>query len=453
MIAKHGSATTWEGLAVLFERVIDAWRRAGAGLVARTRLALCTLGVVNLLGGALGALIVPIDRMATSSVVAGAVVLSALLIADMMRARATPWIVVVEALVLAAYMPLTGMIEIGWAPYYALLLCRSMAGTVGGILTRSMVYFASFAWSSAYAMNLDRPSLIAYLIVHLLAFVAVSQLTFHLFRTLSDHEANARSVEATLAAMREVEEMKNTFLTATSHELRTPVSVIHGIADVLANRWDDVGPDQRRQLLDRLNANTQRLWKLLEELLDVDRLLQGRLMISRTQVDVTSVVVAAVDATVVDARPVTKPADSVTGWVDRMMVERIVENLVANAVKYTPAGTPIDVQVRRDGHGVTITVDDEGPGVPLDQREAVFDVFRRLDGTHPSPGTGIGLALVKRFAQLHGGSAFIADAPNGGCRVVVVLPDDEGCRDGPDDLEHPLGRVDGRPISSTGASA
>jgi signal transduction histidine kinase len=109
---------------------------------------------------------------------------------------------------------------------------------------------------------------------------------------------------------------------------------------------------------------------------------------------------------------------------DAAKVERIVENLVANAVRHTPEGSSLWVRVQRSDDGVTIVVEDEGPGVPPDLREAVFEPFRQgpaKESVH-SPGVGVGLSLVARFAELHGGRAWVEERPGGGASFRVFLP-------------------------------
>jgi signal transduction histidine kinase len=91
-------------------------------------------------------------------------------------------------------------------------------------------------------------------------------------------------------------------------------------------------------------------------------------------------------------------------------------------VRHTPAGTQIHVSVRDDADGVTVAVDDRGPGVPAHQHDAIFQIFRRGDHADARPGTGVGLALVAQFAELHGGRAFVADNPGGGASFRVFLP-------------------------------
>jgi signal transduction histidine kinase len=107
--------------------------------------------------------------------------------------------------------------------------------------------------------------------------------------------------------------------------------------------------------------------------------------------------------------------------VDRLMVERIIENLLVNAARHTPIGTPVQINVRARADSVVITVEDEGPGIPNELKESLFDPFRQGPGAS-GKGVGIGLSLVKRFAELHGGSAKVEDAPGGGARFVIILP-------------------------------
>src|SRR5581483_11717316 len=105
------------------------------------------------------------------------------------------------------------------------------------------------------------------------------------------------------------------------------------------------------------------------------------------------------------------------------MVERIVDNLLANAARHTPTGSLVSLSVRRNGDGVLIAVEDDGPGVPDDLKERIFEIFDRGRADSAAvPGTGIGLSLVAQFAALHGGCAWVEDRPGGGASFRVVLP-------------------------------
>jgi signal transduction histidine kinase len=123
-----------------------------------------------------------------------------------------------------------------------------------------------------------------------------------------------------------------------------------------------------------------------------------------------------------EGRSIHVDASSADAEVDPPKVERIVANLLANAVKYTPAGTPIDVRVEPLDGNVRIAVDDRGSGVEADKRESIFELFDRGDADPRVGGTGIGLALVARFSELHGGRAWVEPNPEGGSSFRVLLP-------------------------------
>jgi len=121
-------------------------------------------------------------------------------------------------------------------------------------------------------------------------------------------------------------------------------------------------------------------------------------------------------------RPVTVEAQSVEISIDSPKVERIVENLIANSVRHTPEGTRIWVKVVPEGTGALILVEDEGPGVLVELRDAIFEPFRQGSVMEASPGVGIGLSLVARFAELQGGRAWVAEREGGGASFRVFLP-------------------------------
>jgi signal transduction histidine kinase len=132
---------------------------------------------------------------------------------------------------------------------------------------------------------------------------------------------------------------------------------------------------------------------------------------------VTTLVQASTD---LEGRTVEVDANSAVAPVDAPKVERVVESLIANAVRHTPADARIWIRVTpRDG-GALIAVEDEGPGVEDEQKEAVFLPFHKADAD--TPGSGIGLSLVRRFAELHGGRAWVEDRPGGGASFLVLLP-------------------------------
>jgi two-component system, OmpR family, sensor histidine kinase KdpD len=216
--------------------------------------------------------------------------------------------------------------------------------------------------------------------------------------------------------------MKDTFLQAVSHDLRTPLAAILGMAITLERGDVGLAPEETRELAGRIEHNARRLERLVTNLLDLDRLARGVLTPTFEPTDVGDLVRRMVTETDPSGRQVEVSAESVTVSIDPPKVERIVENLLVNAIKHTPAGTPVRVFVTHSEHGVMITVEDEGGGVPQELREKIFEEFRQGTAPHPSPGVGIGLTLVRRFAEMHHGRAWVEEREGGGASFRVFLP-------------------------------
>ena len=220
-----------------------------------------------------------------------------------------------------------------------------------------------------------------------------------------------------------VEELRDNILVAVSHELRTPLTAVLGFALTLRARAGDLSDEQSREIVDRMAEQAARLGRLLADLLDLDLLRRRRARAELTETDVGDLV-ARVAAEYVDgAHPLNLRLEPVVAAVDPAKTERIVENLIVNAVKHTPEETPITVSVERAGRGVLIRVDDGGPGVPDDRKREIFGLFTRgSTDVGAAPGTGIGLALVAQFAALQGGRAWVEDGEQGGASFRVALP-------------------------------
>ena len=222
-----------------------------------------------------------------------------------------------------------------------------------------------------------------------------------------------------------MDEVKNTFLQAVSHDLRTPLSAILGFSLTL-QREEELGlsAEDRQELAGRLAANARRLNRLVTDLLDLDRLHRGVIEPALSPTDVGAMARSVLDD--LDGLPhnrIHTELQSVVVPIDSAKVERIVENLLINAVKHTPPEANIWLRVSGDQGGVLLTVEDDGPGVPEGFRAAIFEPFRQgPDRGGPSPGVGIGLSLVARFAELHGGRAWVEEAPGGGASFKVSLP-------------------------------
>lgn len=235
--------------------------------------------------------------------------------------------------------------------------------------------------------------------------------------------AEQRVVEAEGAAdrLREADEIRTVFLRAVSHDLRGPLTSILGLAGTLERDDIDLSDDDARDLAGRIRANATRLERIVSNLLDLDRLERGVLAASRQRIDLGEVVrelVTSSDA--VDGRHLELDLENVVVPADVVMVERIVDNLLRNAVRHTPDDRRIWMRVERAGDGATLVVEDDGPGIEATDRERIFEPFTRGGGAE-GEGTGVGLAVVARFARLHGGRAWVEERPGGGASFRVYL--------------------------------
>ncbi len=226
---------------------------------------------------------------------------------------------------------------------------------------------------------------------------------------------------------KELERTKTEFFANVSHELRTPLALVLGPADkLLANATD---PEQRREL-ELITRSARTLLKHVNDLLDVSRLDVGKVHARYARVDVAALVRRVVEPFEGLARERATRLDlhvpkSRIAEVDPDQVERIVANLVGNALKFTARGGVVRVALDSGTSELRLEVADDGPGVPEPLREKVFERFAQADegSTRAHGGTGLGLAIVKDFVALHHGSVAIATAPEGGALFTVLLPE------------------------------
>ena len=219
---------------------------------------------------------------------------------------------------------------------------------------------------------------------------------------------------------KQLDELRDSILSTVSHELRTPLTAILGFSLTLQERGDELDDRVRSEIGGHLTSQARKLDQLLSDLLDLDRLRLGHMPPTFSETDLGRLVrqvAAGFDAD----RPVEVRAEPVVAEVDGPKIERVVENLISNAVKHTPPGTKIEVWVEPSDGGALIGVDDRGGGVAADEREAIFEAFTR-GSLAATAGTGIGLALVAQFTALHGGRAWVEEGCNGGASFRVFLP-------------------------------
>jgi signal transduction histidine kinase len=217
--------------------------------------------------------------------------------------------------------------------------------------------------------------------------------------------------------------MKNAFLAAVSHELRTPLSSVLGYALTLERPEISLPLEQQKELTHRLAINARKLERLLSDLLDLDRLARGVLEPRRRPTDMPRLMARLIEETDLGGHQVVLEVEPLVIQVDAPKVERVVENLLVNASKHTPPDARVWLRIASRDEGVLITVEDEGPGIPDDLKAVVFEPFLQGNGEGDRvPGTGIGLSLVARFAELHGGRAWVEDRSGGGASFNVYIP-------------------------------
>jgi PAS domain S-box-containing protein len=233
--------------------------------------------------------------------------------------------------------------------------------------------------------------------------------------------------QAATERLRALDEMKDAFLQAVSHDMRTPLTSVLGLTLTLRRGHQALPAAELGDLLARLEGNARKLDRLLTNLLDLDRLARGALTLERRRVDLGELVggiVKEAEAELLGERPVSLETSPVLVAVDPAKVERIVENLLANAARHTREDTPVWVRVEARDEGGLVVVEDAGPGVPAEARQTIFEPFQQGPSiTAHAPGSGIGLALVAYFAGMHGGRAWVEDRPGGGASFRVLLPD------------------------------
>jgi two-component system sensor histidine kinase KdpD len=262
------------------------------------------------------------------------------------------------------------------------------------------------------------------------ALAAPEQL--HLLETFAAQTALAveRGIlgeEAARARLRvEAERLRNSLLSSVSHDLRTPLATITGAASGLLEGADRLTPAARREMLQAIHEEADRLNRLVNNLLDMTRLESGAIQVRKEWHSVEELVGAALARLGgrLEGRPVTTrlPPDLPLVPLDAVLVEQVLINLLDNALKHTPAGTPIDISAAVGEGGAEIEVADRGPGLPPGAEDRVFDKFFRGGRAGTGPGVGLGLTICRGIVEAHGGRITAENRPGGGAVFRVVLP-------------------------------
>jgi signal transduction histidine kinase/ActR/RegA family two-component response regulator len=233
---------------------------------------------------------------------------------------------------------------------------------------------------------------------------------------------------AARAAAEEANQIKDQFLAVVSHELRTPLNAILGWAELL--RDGRLPEDKRDRAAHAIFDSAKRQAHLIDELLDVARIMSGKLRLERRTVDLTEIVSGAVAVVqpAIEAKHINIVVDAAAMpavYGDSARLQQIAWNLLSNAVKFTPEGGSVRIHLRTVGNVAELTVADSGDGIPSDFLAYVFEPFRQADGstTRPHAGLGLGLSIVKQLVEAHGGTVGAANSEDGrGAVFTVRLP-------------------------------
>jgi PAS domain S-box-containing protein len=226
----------------------------------------------------------------------------------------------------------------------------------------------------------------------------------------------------------EASRLKEEFLATVSHELRTPLNAVVGWSRLLSTgQLDADGTSHAVQVIQR-NAAAQR--QIIEDLLDVSRIVSGKLRISTQPIDILLVIHAAIDAVrpAAEAKNISvmthiEAPDAIVR-ADSERLQQVLWNLLSNAVKFTPSGGTVDVYLAQQGSLAEIRIEDSGPGIPAEFLPRIFERFSQADGssTRKHGGLGLGLAIVRHLIELHGGTVSAANRSEGGAVLTVRLP-------------------------------
>jgi K+-sensing histidine kinase KdpD len=249
--------------------------------------------------------------------------------------------------------------------------------------------------------------------------------------------------QETVRRLRDLDRMKLSFLSTVSHELRTAVAAIEGFGSLLVEHWQTLSDEQRREFIDRIARNAASLTRLVDDLLDFARLERHALSVAPRVVSLSELVQQTVEqlGSLLEQHDITLDiAPDVRAFTDPDAVERILGNFLSNAAKYAPPNSTITVRVAPAGQRALLAVSDEGPGIPPDERTRVFTRFYRSDteATHRTRGAGIGLAVVKEFADRLNATVAVESAEDGGARFVALFPTEPAAALEPEVLGSPL---------------
>jgi PAS domain S-box-containing protein len=240
---------------------------------------------------------------------------------------------------------------------------------------------------------------------------------------LTERRAAEETLRLSVERLEEADRLKDEFLAVVSHELRTPLAAIVGFSYALRHGDD---PDERSEIATRVAANAEEMRRMVDRLLDFSRLQAGRVEVDPVDVvlrESVERICLNLGAVVGEHSVAVEVSGDIRAMADEDGLTRIIGNLVTNAVKFSPAGTTISIDAEQDGAWVTVSVRDEGIGIPSELQARVFErFFQGREQPVGRRGTGVGLAIAHRYAELHGGRIWLESTENVGTTFFFTLP-------------------------------
>ena len=235
------------------------------------------------------------------------------------------------------------------------------------------------------------------------------------------YESERRTVEE----LRRLSALRADFVSLVSHELRSPMAAVIGASRTLQERWRELRPDQRQAFLALIADETSRLAALIADVLDTSRIEAGTFSFRFADVDLAAIVRDTVASASIGQDEV--PIEADVGLVDAVRgdaerLRQVVANLLENAVKYSPVGTPVKLRLGQVDACVVVAVSDSGPGIPIEDQTLIFEKFGRAAGGGSKPGTGLGLFIARSIAEAHGGTLDVSSAPGLGSTFTLSVP-------------------------------
>lgn len=226
---------------------------------------------------------------------------------------------------------------------------------------------------------------------------------------------------------RELDRLKDEFVSMVTHEVRTPLTSIRGSLGLLAAGLLGDMPEQGQRMLEIAVQNTDRLMRLINDVLDLERIQSGRVALNRRHTRVADVMTQAGEAmrSMAETSNVTLTVErsGATAYLDPDRILQVLINLLSNAIKFSPPGGAVRLSSACDGDELQLFVEDQGRGIPQDKLDSIFERFQQVDATdsREKGGSGLGLAICKTIVEQHGGRIWARSTPGHGSTFIVAL--------------------------------